>query len=142
MKKLFILSIILCVLGITKVIQAQEVKHLSTADFKKEIWNFSTNKDWKYLGDKPAIVDLYATWCPPCKKLSPILEQIQKDYGKKIQIYKVDVDKEPELARLFNATNIPMMVFIPQNGKPFIVTGLRPQEQLEQIIHEKLDIKK
>ena len=142
MKKLFILSIILCVLGITNVTQAQEVKPLSTADFKKEIWDFSTNKDWKYLGDKPAIVDLYATWSPPCKKLSPILEKIQKDYGKKIQIYKADVDKEPELARLFNATSIPMMVFIPQNGKPFIVTGLRPQEQLEQIIHEKLDIKK
>ena len=62
MKKLFILSIILCVLGITNVTQAQEVKPLSTADFKKEIWDFSTNKDWKYLGDKPAIVDLYATW--------------------------------------------------------------------------------
>ena len=117
MKKLFILSIILCVLGITNVTQAQEVKPLSTADFKKEIWDFSTNKDWKYLGDKPAIVDLYATWCPPFKKLSPILEKIQKDYGKKIQIYKADVDKEPELARLFNATSIPMMVFIPQNGK-------------------------
>ena len=142
MKKILILSIAICLTGFLQVIHAQEVKHLTTAEFKKEIWNFSDNKDWKYLGDKPAIVDLYATWCPPCKKLSPILEQIQKDYGKKIQIYKVDVDKEPELAQLFNASSIPMMIFIPKDGKPFSVTGLRPQDQIEQIIKEKLDIKK
>lgn len=142
MKKLLILSIIFCLAGAFHMTQAQEVKKLSTADFKKEIWDYTANKDWKYLGDKPAIIDLYATWCPPCKKLSPILEKIQKDYGKKLQIYKVDVDKEPELAQLFNATSIPMMVFIPKDGKPFTVTGLRPQNQLEQIITEKMDIKK
>lgn len=142
MKKILILSIAICLTGFLQIIHAQEVKHLTTAEFKKEIWNFSENKDWKYLGDKAAIVDLYATWCPPCKKLSPILEQIQKDYGKKIQIYKVDVDKEPELAQLFNASSIPMMIFIPKDGKPFSVTGLRPQDQIEQIIKEKMDIKK
>lgn len=123
-------------------LQAQEVKHLTTAEFKKEIWNYKNEKDWKYIGDKPAIIDLYATWCPPCRKLSPILENIQKEYGKKIRIYKVDVDKEPELARLFNATSIPLMVFIPKNGKPFLVSGLRPQEQIEQILSEKLEIQK
>ena len=79
---------------------------------------------------------------PPCKKLSPILEEIQKQYGKKIQIYKVDVDKESELARLFNASSIPLMVFIPKDGKPFTITGLRPQEQIEQLIGEKLGVKK
>jgi len=142
MKQIVILSIILCLTGIASQLNAQEVKHLTTEEFKKQIWDYSTNKDWKYLGNRPAIVDLYATWCPPCKKLSPILEQIQKEYGKKIQIYKVDVDKSPELAQLFNANSIPLMIFIPKDGKPFAVTGLRPQNQLEQIISEKLDIKK
>lgn len=142
MKKILLLSIIFCLAGTLQILHAQEVKSLTTADFKKVIWDYSTNKDWKYLGDKPVIIDLYATWCPPCKKLSPILEQIQKDYGKKIQIYKVDVDKEPELAQLFNASSIPMMIFVPKNGKPFAVTGLRPQNQIEQIIAEKLDVKK
>ena len=138
MKKLFILSIILCVLGITKVIQAQEVKHLSTADFKKEIWDFSTNKDWKYLGDKPAIVDLYATWCPPCKKLSPILEQIQKDYGKKIQIYKVDVDQEPELESAFKIRTIPNLLLCPLNGKPTMKLGTMNKNQLKELIETSL----
>lgn len=142
MKKILILSILFCLTGAMHPVNAQTVKHLNTDEFKKEVWDYSKNKDWKYLGDKPAIVDLYATWCPPCKKLSPILEQIQKDYGKKIQIYKVDVDKEPELAKLFNASSIPMMIFIPKEGKPFAVTGLRPKEQIEQIIKEKLEVKK
>lgn len=122
--------------------KAQSVKNLTTSEFKEQIWDFSTNKDWKYKGDKPAIIDLFATWCPPCKKLSPILEEIQKQYGDKIQIYKIDVDKEPAIAQLFNATSIPMMIFIPKNGKPFTVTGLRPQEQIEQIITERLEVKK
>ena len=120
---------------------AQSVKNLNTKEFKVQIWDFEKNKDWKYLGDKPAIIDMYATWCPPCKKLSPILEEIQKEYGDKLQIYKVDVDKEPALAQLFNASSIPLMLFIPKNGKPFTVTGLRPKEQITDIINEKLEVK-
>lgn len=121
---------------------AQTVKNLTTQEFKEQIWNFSKDKEWKYLGDKPAIIDLYASWCPPCKKLTPILKEIQKEYGKNLQIYKVDVDKEPELAKLFNASSIPLMVFIPKNGKPFTVGGLRPKDQLVQIITDKLELKK
>ncbi|MDE6452382.1 MAG: thioredoxin family protein [Odoribacter sp.] len=142
MKKSLIIGIILCLTSIIYQAHAQEVKHLTTEEFKKEIWDYKANKEWKYQGNKPAIVDLYATWCPPCQKLSPILEQIQKGYGKKIRIYKVDVDKSRELAQVFNANSIPMMIFIPTNGKPFTVVGFRSQEQLEQIISEKLNLKK
>lgn len=142
MKKTIVLLIAIFAAATFTSVRAQTVKHLTTEEFKKEIWNYSSDKDWKYLGDKPAIIDLYATWCPPCKKLSPILEEIQKQYGKKIQIYKVDVDKESELAQLFNASSIPLMVFIPKDGKPFTITGLRPQEQIEQLIGEKLGVKK
>lgn len=142
MKKTIFLLITLVAAFCFSSLKAQTVKHLTTKEFKEQVWNFNKNKDWKYLGDKPAIIDLYATWCPPCKKLSPILENIQKEYGNKIQIYKVDVDKEPQLAQLFNASSIPLMIFIPKNGKPFSVAGLRPQEQIEQIIVEKLNVKK
>lgn len=142
MKKFLILSIILCLTSAIHHLNAQEVKQLTTEEFKKEIWDYTTDKEWKYKGSKPAIIDLYATWCPPCKKLSPILANIQKEYGKKLQIYKIDVDKEPELAGLFEASSIPTLVFIPKTGHPFKIVGLRPQEQLEQIITEKLEIKK
>ncbi|MEG2340582.1 MAG: thioredoxin domain-containing protein [Odoribacter sp.] len=141
MKKTLILFLLLT-MWTMQFANAQNIINLTTKEFKEKIWDFDKNKDWKFIGDKPVIIDLYATWCPPCKKLSPILEEIQKQYGNKIKIYKIDVDKDPQLAQLFNASSIPLMIFIPKNGKPFTVAGLRPQEQIEQIITEKLDVKK
>ena len=79
MKKTWILLLIFFSAGILSYADAQSVKNLNTKEFKVQIWDFEKNKDWKYLGDKPAIIDMYATWCPPCKKLSPILEEIQKE---------------------------------------------------------------
>ena len=87
MKKTWILLLIFFSAGILSYADAQSVKNLNTKEFKAQIWDFEKNKDWKYLGDKPAIIDMYATWCPPCKKLSPILEKIQKEYEDKLQIY-------------------------------------------------------
>ena len=150
MKKTWILLLIFFSAGILSYADAQSVKNLNTKEFKVQIWDFEKNKDWKYLGDKPAIIDMYATWCPPCKKLSPILEEIQKEQKKEAPKKKpevseddeVDVDKEPALAQLFNASSIPLMLFIPENGKPFTVTGLRPKEQITDIINEKLEVKK
>ena len=136
MKKVLIPFILLLTFSIGT--KAQTVEPLTNDQFKEKIWNHDTDKEWKYLGDKPAIIDLYATWCGPCKRLAPILEEIQKEYGSKIQIYKVDTDKEKQLSNLFNVSSIPLMVFIPKKGEPFLVTGLRPKEQLVEIINEKL----
>ena len=136
MKKVLIPFILLLTFSIGT--KAQTVEPLTNDQFKEKIWNYDTDKEWKYLGDKPAIIDLYPTWCGPCKRLAPILEEIQKEYGSKIQIYKVDTDKEKQLSNLFNVSSIPLMVFIPKKGEPFLVTGLRPKEQLVEIINEKL----
>ena len=136
MKKVLIPFILLLTFSIGT--KAQTVEPLTNDQFKEKIWNYDTDKEWKYLGDKPAIIDLYATWCGPCKRLAPILEEIQKEYSSKIQIYKVDTDKEKQLSNLFNVSSIPLMVFIPKKGEPFLVTGLRPKEQLVEIINEKL----
>ena len=136
MKKVLIPFILLLTFSIGT--KAQTVEPLTNDQFKEKIWNYDTDKEWKYLGDKPAIIDLYATWCGPCKRLAPILEEIQKEYGSKIQIYKVETDKEKQLSNLFNVSSIPLMVFIPKKGEPFLVTGLRPKEQLVEIINEKL----
>lgn len=136
MKKVLIPFILLLILSTT--VKAQAVEPLTNDQFKEKIWNYDKDKEWKYLGNKPAIIDLYATWCGPCKRLAPILAEIQKDYGNKLQIYKVDTDKEKQLAQLFNVSSIPLMVFIPLKGKPFLVTGLRPKEDLVKIINETL----
>lgn len=141
MKNTIILIITLLVAGLFVSAKAQTVKQLTTQQFKEQVWNFDTNKEWKYIGTKPAIIDLYANWCGPCKKLAPILEEIQKEYGSNLQIYKVDVDKETTLAQIFNASSIPLLIFIPKEGQPVAVAGLRPKEQLVQIITEQLKVK-
>ncbi len=91
-----------------------------------------------FLGDKPAIVDFTATWCGPCQRLAPILEELANEYKGKVDIYKVDVDKCRDLAQAFNISSIPAMLFIPTEGEPFMLVGLRNKEQLKTEIQKNL----
>ena len=91
-----------------------------------------------YKGDKPAVIDFYATWCGPCKRLSPILEELASEYNGQINFYKIDVDKEQELAAVFGIQSIPMVLLIPKEGKPYVVQGLRPKAELKQAIDSTL----
>ena len=118
---------------------ADNVQQLTTADFKKRVYDFEKNPDtWKYEGDKPAIIDFYATWCGPCKQLSPLLEQLAADYAGKIVVYKVDVDSEPDLVAAFGVSSIPMLLWIPKGEKPFVSMGFMPKEELKKAIDERL----
>lgn len=111
------------------------VQNLTMADFKKQIMDFEANpQEWKYLGDKPAIIDFYATWCGPCKATAPVLEKIAEKYDGRINIFKVDVDKEQELAALFGVRSIPSLLFIPMSEKPQMATGAMMQNDFERAI--------
>jgi len=114
-----------------------EIIHLTEAEFKKKVHNFDQNKQWKYLGSKPAIIDFYADWCAPCRKLSPILSQIA---GKRsdIVIYKINVDEEEALAKYFKVTNIPMLLFIPVKGETYTSVGLLTEDEITNLIRTKL----
>lgn len=108
---------------------------LTKSEFLKRVANYETNPtEWKYLGNKPAIIDFYATWCGPCKRLSPMLEELQAEYGDQIVVYKVDVDKEQELAAVFGIRAMPTLLFIPMNGKPQMAQGLMPKNELKSAI--------
>jgi thioredoxin len=99
--------------------------HITKAEFLKLVMDFEKNpEDWKFQGDKPCLIDFYADWCAPCRVTSPILDQLAKDYSGKINVYKVDVDKEQELAALFGVQNIPTFLFCPVEGKPTISAGI------------------
>lgn len=91
--------------------------------FLTDIFDYEKSPEWKYKGNKPAIIDLYADWCGPCRTVAPIMKELAKEYSDKITIYKVNVDKERELAALFNATSIPLFVFIPMKGEPQLFRG-------------------
>ena len=113
--------------------------HLTKAEFLQRVYNYEQNpNEWKYAGDKPAIVDFYATWCGPCKMLSPILEELAAEYADQIYIYKVDTDAEQELAAAFGIRSIPTLLFIPMGEKPQMAQGALPKPQLKQAINEVL----
>ena len=113
--------------------------HLTKAEFLKKVANYETNpNEWKYLGDKPAIVDFYASWCGPCKTIAPILEELAAEYGDKIYIYKVDTEEEEELAAAFGIRSIPTLLFIPMNGKPQMAQGAMPKSAFKDAINEVL----
>ena len=117
---------------------AKGIVHLTTAEFKLKVFNYDVNKQWKYEGTKPAIVDFYADWCGPCRRLAPIIEQVSKEYGDQIVIYKVDTDKEQELAQSLGIQSLPTLLFIPVKGQPQAALGLQPKENIDKIIKELL----
>lgn len=109
---------------------------LTNETFKANVFNYPMNQQWKYEGELPAVIDFYATWCPPCKKLSPLLEDLASKYRGKIIFYKVDVDTEHQLAQSMGITSMPTLLFIPVKGQPQLSVGLVPNETLEKMIHE------
>ncbi len=111
---------------------------LTTQDFKEKVFNYETEKDWKYLGTLPAIIDFYADWCGPCKMVAPILEELAKEYEGKLIIYKVNTDHEEELSAVFGIQSIPTLLFIKSDGEPMMQPGALPKHVFKKVIEEKL----
>ncbi len=116
--------------------ESTKMVHLTAADFKQKVFNYEINKDWKFEGNKPVIIDFYADWCGPCKMVAPVLEELSKEYDGKVQIYKVDTDKEQELASVFGIRSIPSILFIPIDGKPQMTTGAMQKAGFIKAINE------
>ena len=117
------------------------VVHITKADFLKKVYDFEKNPDeWKYLGSQPAIVDFYADWCGPCRQLSPVLDELAKEYSGKLTIYKVNVDNERGLATFFGIRSIPTLLFIPMRGKPQRSLGALSKTELKGIIKDVLKV--
>ncbi|MCM1034865.1 MAG: thioredoxin [Paludibacter sp.] len=118
--------------------QAEEVQYLTTKDFKEKVFDYSSETTWKYKGKKPCIIDFYTTWCGPCKRLAPIMEELAKEYGDQIVVYKVDTEKERELAQYFGISSIPTLLFCPIGSNPQVAQGALPKNTLEQAIKQVL----
>jgi thioredoxin len=117
-------------------------ENLTKATFLEKVFNYEENKEWKFAGEVPAIIDFYADWCGPCKMIAPILEQLSEEYGGKINIYKVDTEAEQELSAAFGIRSIPSMLFCPMGEDPQMANGALPKAQLEQIIKDVLKVEK
>jgi thioredoxin len=111
--------------------------HLTKVEFLAKVANYESNpSEWKYLGDKPCIVDFYANWCGPCKMIAPILEELSDEYKEQISIYKVNTEEQKELAAAFGIRSIPSILFCPMDGQPQIAHGALPKTTLKQAISE------
>jgi len=111
---------------------------MTNESFKQNIFNYEANKEWKYEGELPVIIDFYANWCGPCKQLSPRVEEIAKEYAGKIVVYKVDTDVEQLLSQNMGISSLPTLVFIPVSGQPQATMGALPKESLVKVINEVL----
>jgi thioredoxin 1 len=117
-------------------------EHLTKETFLTKVFNYEKSKDWKFEGDKPCIIDFYADWCGPCKIVAPILEDLSAEYIGKLDVYKVDTEKETELASAFGIRSIPSLLFVPKDGPPQMAMGALPKESFEKAFRDVLGIEK
>lgn len=139
--KRFSLLLICAVAFVSSMAQSQpaadeqhKTHYLTTEDFQKKVFDYKASKEWKYVGERPCLIDFYATWCGPCKAVAPILETLAGEYEGRVDIYKVDVDKEKELAALFGIRSIPTMLYVPVGQQPTFTQGGMPKEALTELI--------
>ena len=157
MKRLFLISIDMTVAGLTScsgnsqqaksVVKKQvltqqnakkmNVQELTAETFKQKVMNYDIHpNEWIFEGSRPAIIDFYATWCGPCKQTAPIVEKLAEDYAGRIDVYKVDVDQQQELAAFFGVQSIPTILFIPKEGTPQRVSGAMPRSGFDEAIKQ------
>ena len=115
--------------------------YLTKQDFLEKVMNYEKNQtEWVYEGDKPALIDFYADWCGPCRMAAPVLEELAKEYEGQIHVYKVDTQKEQELAAVFGIQSIPAFLFVPKDGKPSMSNGIaQTPEQTKIMFRQMID---
>ncbi|NCA84280.1 MAG: thioredoxin [Clostridia bacterium] len=114
------------------------MEHLTKETFLKKVFDYENNKEWKFEGELPCLIDFYADWCQPCKMVAPILEELSKEYEGKVNIYKVDTEDQQELAAAFGIRSIPSLLFCPADEQPQMAQGALPKESMKQVIEEVL----
>ena len=118
------------------------IEHLTKETFLNKIFNYEKNKEWKFEGEKPCIIDFYADWCGPCKIVAPVLEELAKDFDGKIDVFKVDTEEEQELASVFGIRSIPSFLFVPAEGQPQMAMGALPKETFVKAFKDVLGVEK
>ena len=117
-----------------------KVEFLNEETFKQKVFNYEKNKEWKYEGDLPCMIDFYADWCQPCKMVAPILDELAEEYDGKIYIYKIDTEVERNLAGMFGIQSIPSLLFVPVDGQPQMAVGALPKETFKKAIADVLKV--
>lgn len=113
-------------------------ENLNKETFFEKVFNYEKNKDWKFEGDLPCVIDFWAPWCGPCKMVGPVIEELSEEYKGKVNFYKVNTDEEQELGAAFGIRSIPSMLFVPMDGQPKMAVGALPKHSLKEAIEKEL----
>lgn len=119
------------------------MEHLTLESFKEKICECGLNGEeakWEYKGELPCLIDFYADWCGPCKRIAPVLEELSKELEGKVNIYKVNTEEQLELSQMFGIQSIPTLLFVPLEGKPQVMAGALPKPQLLEAMKDVLKI--
>jgi thioredoxin 1 len=116
------------------------IEHLTKTDFLSRVFDFEKKGSWQFEGRRPAIIDFWAEWCPPCKMISPILEDLASQYTGKVDIFKVNADEQPEIASVFNVLSLPSLVYIPLKDAPHLSVGAMPKTGIQKLMREVLKV--
>ena len=137
------LGLLLAIFLLTQLFAGDTIKpeHLTLDTFQTKIFDYEHETQWNFLGDQPAIIDFYADWCGPCKRVAPIMEELAVDYDGRVKIYKIDTEDQRQLAGMFGITSIPSILFIPLEGQPQMIMGAFPKENYLKQIEDILKIK-
>ena len=143
MRKLVLIAMVILATACTANAQDKKaeskVKHLTYNEFLSKVWDFEKDPNtFKYKGKLPAVVDFYADWCGPCRRVAPIMEKLAEEYDGRLLVYKVNTDQERGLASAFQVKSIPMVLFIPMEGQPMMQVGALPEEGYKKVIEEQL----
>jgi thioredoxin 1 len=118
------------------------VEFLTAETFKEKVFDYENNKEWKYSGEQPCVIDFYADWCGPCKMVAPLLDELSTEYDGKLKIYKIDTEAERELASVFGIQSIPSLLFVPLEGQPQMAMGALPKDTFEKAFKDVLKVEK
>ncbi|MDC1105188.1 thioredoxin [Prolixibacteraceae bacterium] len=113
-------------------------KKMTNELFKEKVFNYENSQEWKFEGDRPALIDFYADWCAPCKMIAPILEELSEKYDGQVDIYKVNTESEQELSSVFGIRSIPSLLFVPKEGMPKLQAGAMHKQALQEVIEKEL----
>ena len=143
MKKSILFAMILMVTTVAACAQEKKdeskVKQLTYNEFQKKVWNFEDNPNtFIYKGKLPAVIDFYADWCGPCRRVAPIMERLAEEFDGKLLVYKINVDQEKDLAAAFQVKSIPMVLFIPMEGQPMMQVGAMQEAEYKKVVVEQL----
>lgn len=116
------------------------MRTINEKEFRSEVFDYAKASEWKFAGARPALIDFYADWCGPCRALSPILEEISREYAGRLDVFKVDTEASPELSSVFGIRSIPSLLFVPMQGKPVMAAGLLPKAALKQALRDVLKL--